>query len=159
MGRKSTFTNFDLARFLKSKFKEAIDFRYIKMVGSDINVSGAYKDVSFFIKFKNNNYLMLFTENVTLFDELIPVLREVMNNREPICCYDLVSVDSNYRNEIKTLEWDVVCPYERIRDIVNGRAEGEDSKCLNVSLYGDYKLEHFIENNNVKSEKDFVKIR
>lgn len=99
----------------------------------------------FYITFEENKYLLVstFLKSRELLDELLPVLIEVMGNQQPICSYDL----QQEADAFPTIEWDVVDPDNRIRDLVNNRGFLDGTKILNLKLY------------NGKKESDYLDIK
>lgn len=97
----------------------------------------------FYITFEENKYLLVstFQESRELLDELLPFLIEVMGNEHPICSYDL----QQEIDVMPTIEWDVVAPEDRIRDLVKNKGFLDGTKILNLKLYNDKKESDYLD--------------
>ena len=102
-----------------------------------------------------DTYLIVDTTTNTreVLDELLPVLKEVMGNNEPICSYDLQSEDMEEKGSMSAIEWDLEDPEVRIKAIVNGRAYANCFKTTNIKLFGDRKVEDYAESEKEKEER------
>lgn len=142
-----------LYRLLVEKYKERfVADSFIAMMG---RVEGTLDSKNVSITFDGEQYLLISTSSQTreVLDELLPVLKEVMGNNEPICSYDLQSEGMEEKDSMPTIEWDVKDPEGRLKDIVNGRAFSENAKIHNLKLYGSKKVEDYLESEQEKEER------
>jgi hypothetical protein len=118
------------------------------------NVEGSFKGKTFHITFKNDEYLLISIDNSgkALLDELRPILNEVMGD-EPICQYDLQTEGHKEEDATPTIEWDIKDPEARVKEIVNGRAFSDRSKLHNLTLFGERKIETYIEDEKAKAQR------
>lgn len=118
-------------------------------------VIGSLDSKKFKITFKGNEYLIISTSLKTrdLLDELLPFLIEVMGNEQPICSYDLQSIEDEGKDIMPTIEWDFVSPEERIKEIVNGRAYSDGTKILNLKLYNKKQISDYLESEKEKKDR------
>lgn len=134
----------ELNDLLKSYFKEEI-----KTGVEDISHSiyGRLKGQKFRITYVDNYFMMLFVpdnpSSYSTIQKLQPILGEVMDNKTPICAYNLKRTDTYSLTEYLAIEWDVKHPVERIQALVNERgfqhAEVSDIRLFNSRRIEDYK--------------------
>lgn len=107
------------------------------------------------ISFMGDKYLLVSTDSNSreVLDELLPLLTEVMGNEQPICCYDLQSKGLEEKDAMPTIEWDIVEPEKRIKEIVNGRAFSDDVKIHNLKLYNSKNVSDYLESEQEKEER------
>lgn len=119
------------------------------------SVAGILKGEKFNITFKKDEYLLLSVTNSgrALLDELMPVLNEVMGSEYPIAKYDVQALGMDEKDAMPTIEWDIKDPETRLNKLVNGRAYLDKSKIHNLSLYGDRKIESYVEDEKAKAER------
>lgn len=119
------------------------------------NIVGTFRGEKFNITFEKDEYLLISISNsgVTLLDELMPVLNEVMGIQEPIARYDLQAEGMNEKEAMPIVEWDIKDPESRIKEVVNGRAYSDKSKLHNLTLFGGRKVESYIEDEKAKEER------
>ena len=119
---------------------------FIAMMGK---IEGTFDNVKLMISFKGDEYLILSVENDEddIIGELIPFLKEVMGGEQALCKYDLLC-----DNELMpTIEWDVLNPDERLRNLVNGRGYN-NSSVLNLNLFN-RNINDYIESEKDKEDR------
>lgn len=99
-----------------------------------------------FIIFKPNEFLLI-SATKEILTELYPILREIMNDEEPICGYDLQLQGNNDTNDYKTsIEWDVKDHEERLRYLINNRDRAFPySKIHNIRLFNSKNVEDYLD--------------
>ncbi len=143
------------------ELNELLEKKYGKRLNTDTLatlmgiVEGTLDGKKIKISFKGNEYLLISTATTSkdVLDDLLPVLTEVMGNVSPICSYDLQSSGLEEKDAMPTLEWDVVAPEARIKEIVNGRAFTNTTKILNLKLYNGKKTSDYLESNQEKEDR------
>lgn len=80
-----------------------------------------------------------------MLDQLLPILTCIMGNVEPICSYDLKRTKNE--DTISTIEWDIVNPEKRIREIVNDMMFYGEMELCNLRLYDDKNVDDYLDNN------------
>ena len=118
-------------------------------------MSGSFDSKRFHITFKAGEYLLISTsaDGKAILDELLPTLTEVMGGENPICAYDLQNSGNEEKDAKPTIEWDIVAPQARIKEIVNGRAFSDGSKILNLKLYNGKDVSDYLENAQEKEDR------
>ena len=76
-----------------------------------------------------------------------------MGDTQPICSYDLQSSGTEEKDAEPTIEWDVVAPEDRIKEIVNGRAFSNGAKILNLKLYNGKDVSDYLESEQEKEDR------
>jgi len=97
--------------------------------------------------------LLISTTSKDVLDELLPLLTDVMGKEQPICSYDLQAEGLEEKDALPTIEWDLVSPKDRIKEIVNGRAYSDKSKIHNLKLYNSKSVESYLESDKEKEER------
>lgn len=143
--------SFYLNELLKEKYGERLETDPIRALKGA--VAGTLDSKEFIITFKGNEYLLISTYSKDLLDELLPILTEVMGGQKPICSYDLQSEGLEEEQAMPTIEWDIVAPDKRIKEIVNGRAFCDRSKIHNLKLYNSKSLNEYLENEEEKEDR------
>lgn len=135
----------DLYDFLSDKFKSRFEGDpLVAMTGA---VQGKLDGRLFNLTYLGDNYMLLSAvgeDGRILVDNLMDVLNEVMG------CGPIISYDMNHagkgQNLVKpTVEWDVVDPEGRIKEIVNGRAFPDKPEITNIKLYGSKLVDDYLE--------------
>ena len=137
---------------LKKKYGERLNTEpFATLMG---RVEGTLDSKKFLISFEENKYLLISANSNSrdVLDELLPLLTEVMESEKPICSYDLQNEGMEEKDAMPTIEWDVVAPEKRIKEIVNGRAF-TDSKVHNLKLYNSKKVEDYLESEQEKEDR------
>ena len=150
MEKRIITSGLDLDVYLNEIFKERMETDFIGAVTG--NPSGTLDNKKFIITFCPNKYAVVSMEKDSTkeFNELIGVINQVMND-EPICSYDLK--EENLEDALPTYEWDTDKPEDRIKEIVNGRAFSDKSKVLNLNLFGNRKIEDYLETKEQAEER------
>lgn len=153
MSKTLISNSYELNEFLEKKYGERLNTdSFAAMMGS---VRGTLDSKKINITFKGNEYLLISTASNSkeVLDELLPVLTEVMGNTQPICSYDLQSSGLEEKDATPTIEWDVVAPENRIKEIVNGRAFSDGVKILNLKLYNGKEVSDYLESEQEKEDR------
>ena len=153
MSKTLISNSYELNEFLENKYGERLNTdSFAAMMGS---VRGTLDSKKINITFKGNEYLLISTASNSkeVLDELLPVLTEVMGNTQPICSYDLQSSGLEEKDATPTIEWDVVAPENRIKEIVNGRAFSDGVKILNLKLYNGKEVSDYLESEQEKEDR------
>ncbi len=119
------------------------------------SVTGTFKGKKFRITFVRNECLLISIINSgrELLNELVPFLSEVMGSENPICEYDMQSEGVEKKDAMPTIEWEIIDPETRIKEIVNGRAFPGKPKVLNLTLFGGRKVESYVEDEKEETER------
>ncbi len=138
---------------LKEKYGERIVTDPIEVLRG--KVCGRLDSKVIIISFIGDKCLLISTDSKSrdILDELKPVLTEVMGNEEPICSYDLQSEGLEEKDSLPTMEWDIVAPEDRIKEIVNGRAYSDDAKIHNLKLTNSKNPDDYLESEEEKEER------
>ena len=93
-------------------------------------IDGTIDSKKISITFDGKEYLLISTSSTSrdVLEELQPLLTAVMGDEKPICSYDLQSEGLEESAAMPTIEWDIVAPEERLKEIINGRAFSDKSK-------------------------------
>lgn len=153
MSKTLISNSYELNEFLEKKYGERLNTdSFAAMMGS---VRGTLDSKKINITFKGNEYLLISTASNSkeVLDELLPVLTEVMGNTQPICSYDLQSSGLEEKDAMPTIEWDVVAPENRIKEIVNGRAFSDGARILNLKLYNGKEVSNYLESEQEKEDR------
>ena len=144
---------FGLEEYLRTKFDERFNSDFLS--GIDGSVHGSIDSNRFYITYKPNDFLVVTfgEEGRETLKELAPILKEVMNDNEPICSYDMVSRDDNEGNVKPTIEWDLNDPEGRIKQIVNGRAFSDKPMILDFKLYNGKEISEYLETKEEEEER------
>ena len=124
--------------------------------GFDGQVHGNYgEEVRLLITFYPGSYMILSTNSngKNAIDELLPILKEVMGDKEPICRYDLKNKEKSVEEVMPTIEWDIEDPEKRLRDLANGRAH-DDSEVLNLQVLNGKEAADYIDTPEEKAAYD-----
>lgn len=153
MEKTTVSSSWDLEELLTKKYGDRFEADFLSSLMGGVN--GALDSKRFEITFKGNEYLLISTSPKTreLLDELLPVLTEVMGDTQPICSYDLQSSGLEEKDAMPTIEWDVVAPENRIKEIVNGRAFSDGAKILNLKLYNGKEVSDYLESEQEKEDR------
>lgn len=143
----------ELEQLLEKKYGERFDADFLSSLMG--GVSGSLDSKRFHITFKGGEYLLISTsaDGRAVLDELLPTLTEVMGNEKPICSYDLQCSGTEEKDAEPTIEWDVVAPESRIKEIVNGRAFSDGAKVLNLKLNNGKSVSDYLESEKDKEER------
>ena len=151
---KITVNNsWQLEELLEKKYGERFEADFLSSLTG--GVSGSFDSKRFHITFKGGEYLLISTsaDGKAILDELLPTLTEVMGGENPICAYDLQNSGNEEKDAKPTLEWDIVAPQDRIKEIVNGRAFSDGSKILNLKLYNGKDVSDYLESEQEKEDR------
>lgn len=142
--------NFSLQEYLEKQFGERYDVDFLSSLRDE--ASGTLDSKPFSITFINGKCLLISTNTNTkeVLEELLPVLTEVMGGFQPICSYDLQSEEGLV---MPTLEWDIIDPEARIKDIVNDRAFSDHSKIFNLKLNNGKDISSYLESEEEKQKR------
>lgn len=153
MGKTTVSSSWELEELLTKKYGDRFETDFLSSLMGGVN--GALDSKSFKITFKGNEYLLISTSPKTreLLDELLPTLIEVMGDTQPICSYNLQSSGLEEKDAMPTIEWDVVAPENRIKEIVNGRAFSNVAKILNLKLYNGKEVSEYLESEQEKADR------
>lgn len=153
MGKTTVSSSWELEELLTKKYGDRFETDFLSSLMGGVN--GALDSKSFKITFKGNEYLLISTSPKTreLLDELLPTLIEVMGDTQPICSYNLQSSGLEEKDAMPTIEWDVVAPENRIKEIVNGRAFSNGAKILNLKLYNGKEVSEYLESEQEKADR------
>lgn len=145
--------SYELDNLLKKKYGDRIQTDPLSALTG--GVCGTFDSKKISITFKGDNYLLISTEQTgkDVLTELTPVLNEVMGGEKPICSYDLQTENTEEKDSMPTIEWDLVAPEERIKEIVNGRAFSGEEKIHNLKLYNSKTPESYLESEEEKEER------
>ena len=153
MEKTTVYNSWQLEQLLEKKYGERlVTDSFASLMGG---VEGSLDSKPIKITFKGNEYLLISTSSKTrdVLDELLPVLKEVMGDTQPICSYDLQSSGLEEDDAMPTIEWDVVAPEDRIKEIVNGRAFSDGAKILNLKLYNGKSVSDYLESEQEKEDR------
>ncbi len=153
MVKTTVSDSYHLNELLKTKYGERLETDpFAALRGS---VQGTFDSKKINITFKGNEYLLISTASTSreVLDELLPVLTEVMGGEKPICSYDLQSSGIDEKDAMPTIEWDVVAPEDRIKEIVNGRAFSDGAKIHNLKLYNSKNVSDYLESEEEKENR------
>ncbi len=152
MGKTAVSNSGELEELLSKKYGDRFEPSFLSSIDG---VAGYLDSKRFKITFKGNKYLLISTSQKTreLLDELLPVLTEVMGNEQPICSYDLQCLGDEEKDAMPTIEWDVVAPEKRIKEIVNGRVFSNIEKILNLKLYNGKDVSEYLESEQEKEDR------
>lgn len=150
---KSMTSSLDLYALLEQKYGSNFESNSFKAITG--NIQGFINKKKIIIHFKPDECLSISTSPTSkdLLNELLPLLKNVMGNAEPICSYDLQSDGLEEQDSLPTIEWDTVNPDERLKEIINGQAFSENSKIHNLKLYNSKKIEDYLESEQEKEER------
>ncbi len=153
MEKTTVYNSWQLEELLEKKYGERFEADFLSFLIGD--VAGALDSKPIRITFKGNKYLLISTSSKTrdVLDELLPVLKEVMGDENPICTYDLQGSGIEEKDAEPTIEWDVVAPEDRIKEIVNGRAFSDGAKILNLKLYNGKDVSDYLESEQEKEDR------
>ncbi len=153
MEKTTVYNSWQLEELLEKKYGERFEADFLSSLIGD--VAGALDSKPIRITFKGNKYLLISTSSKTrdVLDELLPVLKEVMGDTQPICSYDLQRSGTEEKDAEPTIEWDVVAPEDRIKEIVNGRAFSNGAKILNLKLYNGKDVSDYLESEQEKEDR------
>lgn len=153
MEKTTVSSSWELEKLLTKKYGDRFEADFLSSLMDGVN--GSLDSKRFKITFKGNEYLLISTSPKTreLLDELLPVLTEVMGDTQPICSYDLQSSGLQEKDAMPTIEWDVVAPENRIKEIVNGRAFSDGAKILNLKLYNGKEVSDYLESEQEKEDR------
>lgn len=153
MKRTLVPSSYELNQLLLKKYGDEIKTESFRALMG--GVAGILKGEKFNITFKKDEYLLLSVTNSgkALLDELMPMLNEVMGGENPIAKYDVQPLGVDEKDSMPTIEWDIKDPETRINKLVNGRAYLDKSKIHNLSLFGDRKVESYVEDEKAKAER------
>lgn len=143
---------FELDELLKAKLGKDIETdAFSKLIGCLI---GTYKGEPFNITFVRNECLLIsISKNgKALLEQIQPILSGAMGSN-PICSYDLQCEGIEGKDPEPTIEWDIKDPESRIKEVVNGRAFSKNAKLYKLKLFGDRKIETYIENEKQKLDR------
>lgn len=118
-------------------------------------VEGTLDSKKISITFSGDEYLLISTASNSkeVLDELLPVLTEIMGGVNPICSYDLQRSGDEEKDAMPTIEWDVVAPEDRIKEIANGRAFSDGAKILNLKLFNGKDVSDYLESEQEKKDR------
>lgn len=153
MGKMAVYNSRQLEQLLEKKYGERFESDILSSLRGD--VSGSFDSKRFYITFEGGEYLLISTssDGRAILDELLPTLTEIMGGKSPICSYDLQCSETEEKDAEPTLEWDVVAPESRIKEIVNGRAFSDGEKILNLRLYNGKSVSDYLESEQEKEER------
>jgi len=142
--------SYELYTLLEKKYGNR--FKADELLAMRGRIEGAIDANEISITFDGKEYLLISTNSNSkeILDELQPFLTAIMGNEKPICYYDLQSEGLEIR---PTIEWDIVNPENRLKEIVNGRAFSDKSKILNLKLYNNKKISNYIESKQEKENR------
>lgn len=146
MWKKNVDNSFDIAVNLLIDLKRRVTIDVSSLANGIL--SGSFDDNDFVITYVKNKYLLLSCADSNLVKELSKYLIGYIGNISPICEYHLISCDMN------VIEWDMIDPEIRIRDIVNNRI-GEDSTYDYIKLYNEKNISDYYEND--EEQKEYLK--
>lgn len=90
-------------------------------------------------------------DSQSLIDELMPILKALMDGKDPICSYDL-PFGNDEKCVMPTFEWDNLAPEQRIKEIVNGRAFPDIGSVYNIKLFNGKEVSDYIETKEETAE-------
>ena len=155
MEKTKVCNSWELERLLEEKYGERFEAGFLSSLMGD--VTGSLDSKRFHISFKGGEFLLISTsaDGRAVLDELLPTLTEVMGNEKPICSYDLQCSGTEEKDAKPTIEWDLVAPESRIKEIVNGRAFSDEAgtKVLNLKLNNGKSVSDYLEGEKDKEER------
>jgi hypothetical protein len=143
---------YELDKLLKVRLGNEIETEpFATVMGG---VEGKYKGEPFKISFGRNQYLLVSISNngKHLLEQMQPILSGAMGEN-PICSYDMQSEGVEEKDAMPTIEWDIVDPEVRIKEVVNGRAFPNQPILYNLTLFGERKIEGYLEDEKAKAER------
>ena len=150
--RKNVASNAnELNEILKQKYRERIITDPLSTLKG--KVEGTLDSEPFIITFSGNEYLLISSYSKKILNNLLPTLTEVMGNVGPICSYDLQSQGLEEKQAMPTIEWDIIEPEKRIKEVVNGRAFGIEDKIHNLKLFNNKKISDYLESQEEKEKR------
>ena len=153
MAKTLVYNSYELNELLEKKYGTRLNTEpLVAMMGG---VEGTLDSKKINITFKGNEYLLISTSSSSkeVLDELLPILTEVMGGASPICSYDLQCSGTEEKDAMPTIEWDIVAPDARIKEIVNGKAFSNNSKILNLKLYNGKNVSDYLESKEEKEDR------
>ena len=143
----------ELRQLLEKKFGKRYELDFFSLLRNEASGSIDSKRVT--ITFKAEDFLLITVspDGRDILDELLPIFTEIMGGKNPICSYDLQPLDEDEKDAKPTIEWDVVAPEDRIKQIVNGRAYSDRTKILNLKLYNEKNPSDYIESEQEKEDR------
>ena len=153
MEKMAVYNSRQLEQLLEKKYGERFEGDFLSSLRGD--VSGSFDSKRFYITFEGGEYLLISTssDGRAILGELLPTLTEIMGGKSPICSYDLQCSETEEKDAEPTLEWDVVAPESRIKEIVNGRAFSDGEKILNLKLYNGKSVSDYLESEQEKEDR------
>ena len=155
MEKTKVCNSWELEQLLEKKYGERFEAGFLS--SSMGGVTGSLDSKRFHISFKGGEFLLISTsaDGRAVLDELLPTLTEVMGNEKPICSYDLQCSGTEEKDAKPTIEWDLVAPESRIKEIVNGRAFSDEAgtKVLNLKLNNGKSVSDYLEGEKDKEER------
>lgn len=150
MEKRIINSSLQLDCYLCDLFKDRIETDFLTAAKG--GVSGTLDEKAFNITFGPNKYALISMkkEDDSELRELVEALSKVMDS-EPICSYDLKTEDVDFA--VPTFEWDIKDPEGRIKEVVNGRAFSDKSQILNLELYGNRRIEDYVETKEEQEDR------
>lgn len=150
MGKTLAKNSCELYTLLEKKYGNR--FKADELLAMRGRIDGTFDEKEICITFDGKEYLLISTNcnSKEILNELQPFLTAIMGNEKPICSYDLQSEGLEIR---PTIEWDVVNPENRLKEIINGRAFSDKSKILNLKLYNNNDISKYIESKQEKENR------
>ncbi len=96
------------------------------------------------ITFKADEYLIISVpeKEKKILKQLKPLLKQVMQNNEPICSYDLHIKPSENNISLTTIEWDLKNPKKRIEELKKNLAYSNNYKIKNFEIWNNFEQEN-----------------
>lgn len=148
---KQTISNVaELCKLIEKKYRGRITDVYQNVSFQGHGRLEALLDGQQFMISFTDEFLIASTFNgdTKTLEKLMPVLKKVMGNEEPLCSYDIKC--EGLLNP--TVEWEVKDPKGRLKEIANGRAF-DSAEISNLKLYNSEKIEDYLETEEEKAEK------
>lgn len=150
MKKYEDYSLWDLVELLEKKYGKRFEADYFSLLLG--GAAGSFDSKKIVISFESGKSLILSIpqDGKEVSDELLPTLTEVMGNEKPICSYDLQISKTEEKDSVYTIEWNVVAPEKRIKELVNGDAYSPESKIHNLTLYNGKCANDYLEKDKVK---------
>lgn len=153
MSKSLVSTAAELNGFLEEKFK--YDWHLIEEISDATGtIIGELYSEKVFIMFVSGKSLVVATiyNSRGVLNQLLPTLAEVMGNENPICSYCVQNKYTEAIGILPIIEWNILEPEKRIKEIANGRAYA-DAMIVDLELYGDRKVDDYLESEEEKTAK------
>lgn len=150
--KKTLFSNsLALSKFLKKIYGDRLNTDSFAALVGIIDGTLDLKKINIIYNGGKSLIVSAKTNSKDVLDQLLPILTCIMGNVEPICSYDLKRTKNE--DTISTIEWDIVNPEKRIREIVNDMMFYGEMELCNLRLYDDKNVDDYLDNNEEQNQR------